>query len=107
MALTDKVYLSAGLSHKRRDGFEYNETTGNDDNDLNLTTGCIALRFEPIDKLDIILRGDISHQDQKGNPRHNNFDTSSNGGIHSDSINPDTSDVNAYIHGEVKRRSVA
>src|SRR3546814_6388598 len=76
MALTDKAYLSAGLSHKRRDGFEYNETTGNDVNDLNLTTGRIALRFVPTDTLDIILRADISHQDQKGNPRNNTCDTS-------------------------------
>src|SRR3546814_11800913 len=51
MALTDKVYLSAGLSHKRRDGFEYNETTGNDVNDLNLTTGRIALRFVPTEQI--------------------------------------------------------
>src|SRR3546814_20134355 len=103
MALTDKVYLSAGLSHKRRDGFEYNETTGNDVNDLNLTTGRIALRFVPTDTLDIILRAAISHQDQKGNPRHNNCDTSFNGGIHCVGINPDPHVVNAYIAGEVKR----
>src|SRR3546814_21139082 len=76
MALTDKIYLSAGLSHKQRDGFEYNETTGNDVNDLNLTTGRVALRFVPTDTLDIILRADVSHQDPKGNPRINSCDTS-------------------------------
>lgn len=103
MALTDKVYLSAGLSHKQRDGFEYNETTGNDVNDLNLTTGRVALRFVPTDTLDIILRADIARQDQKGNPRHNNCDTSFQGGIHCVGINPDPRVVNAYIDGEVKR----
>lgn len=103
MALTDKIYLSAGLSHKQRDGFEYNETTGNDVNDLNLTTGRVALRFVPTDTLDIILRADIAHQDQKGNPRHNNCDTSFQGGIHCVGINPDPRVVNAYIDGEVKR----
>src|SRR3546814_12217480 len=55
------------------------------------------------DTLDIILRADISHQDQKGNPRHNNCDTSFNGGIHCVGINPDPRVVNAYIDGEVKR----
>lgn len=103
MALTDKIYLSAGLSHKQRDGFEYNETTGNDVNDLNLTTGRAALRFVPTDTLDIILRADVSRQDQKGNPRHNNCDATFAGGIHCVGINPDPRVVNAYIDGEVKR----
>jgi iron complex outermembrane receptor protein len=103
MALTDKIYLSAGLSHKQRDGFEFNETTGNDVNDLNLTTGRLALRLVPTDTLDIILRADVSRQDQKGNPRHNNCDASFNGGVHCVGINPDPRVVNAYIDGMIKR----
>src|SRR3546814_14089081 len=103
MALTDKIYRSAGLSHKQRGGFEYKVTTGNDVNGLNLTTGRVALRFVPTDTLDIILRADVSHQDQKGNPRHNSCDTSFQDGIHCSGINPDPRLVNAYIDGEVKR----
>jgi len=103
LTLTDKVYLSAGISHKQRDGFEFNETTGNDVNDLNLTTGRVALRFLPTDTLDITLRADISRQDQKGNPRHNNCDASFDGGIHCVGINPDPRVVNAYTDGFIKR----
>ena len=103
MALTDKVFLSAGISHKQRSGYEFNETTGHDVNDQNLTTGRLALRFQPTDTLDIILRADISHQDQRGNPRHNNCDTSFNGGVHCVGINPDPRVVNAYTDGFIKR----
>lgn len=102
-ALTDSVYLSAGFSHKQRDGFEFNESTGTDVNDLNLTTGRVALRFLPTETIDIILRADISHQDQKGNPRHNNCDTTFKGGIHCVGINPDPRVVNAYTNGLIKR----
>lgn len=103
MALTDKVFLSAGFSHKQRNGYEFNETTGNDVNDQNLTTARAALRFQPTDTLDIILRADISRQDQRGNPRHNNCDTSFQGGIHCVGINPDPRVVNAYTDGFIKR----
>lgn len=103
MALTDKVYFSAGFSHKQRSGYEFNETTGNDVNDQNLTTARAALRFLPTDTLDIVLRADISHQDQRGNPRHNNCDTSFAGGVHCVGINPDPRVVNAYTDGLIKR----
>src|SRR3546814_9213430 len=72
-------------------------------NDLNLTTGRVGLRFVPRGTLDISLRADVSHQDQKGNPRHNSCDTSFQDGIHCAGINPDPRVVNAYIDGEVKR----
>ncbi|WOF42390.1 TonB-dependent receptor [Sphingopyxis indica] len=103
LPLSDKIFLSAGVAHKQRDGFEYNETTGNDVNDLNLTTGRLALRFVPTDTLGIILRADVSHQDQKGNPRHNNCDATFDGGIHCVGINPDPRVVDAYIDGQIKR----
>ena len=104
MPLTDTIYLSAGLAMKRRDGYEFNETTGNDVNDQQLITGRVALRLLPTDTLDIILRADVSDQDQKGNPRHNNCDTSFNGGVHCVGINPDPRVVNAYTDGLIKRR---
>lgn len=103
MPITDTVFLSAGLAMKRRSGYEFNETTGNDVNDQQLVTGRVALRFVPTDTLDIILRADVSHQDQKGNPRHNNCDTSFNGGAHCVGINPDPRVVNAYTDGLIKR----
>src|SRR3546814_16091633 len=104
MALTDKIYRSAGLSHKQRGGFEYKVTTGNDVNGLNLTTGRVALRFVPTDTLDIILRADVSHPDQKGNPRHNSCDTSFQNGITCAGINPAPRVVNAYIDRSEERR---
>ena len=101
--LGDGAYLSVGLSHKRRDGYEYNETTGNDVNDLNLTSGRVALRLVPVDALDIVLRADITHQDQRGNPRHNNCNSNFNGGVHCVGVNPDPRVVNAYIDGYARR----
>src|SRR5690606_9288111 len=52
MPITDTVFLSAGLAMKRRSGYEFNETTGNDVNDQQLVTGRVALRFVPTDTLD-------------------------------------------------------
>ncbi|WP_298670545.1 TonB-dependent receptor [uncultured Sphingomonas sp.] len=101
--ITDKIFLSVGFSHKQRDGFEYNETTGNRVNNENLTTGRAALRFVPTDNLDIILRGDYSDQNQLGNPRHNICDASFAGGVHCAGINPDPRVVNAYTDGYIKR----
>lgn len=102
-ALTDNLFLSVGFSHKQRSGYEFNESTGNDVNDQNLTTARAALRFLPTDTLDIVLRADISHQDQKGNPRHNSCDADFNSGVHCVGINPDPRVVNAYKDGLIKR----
>ena len=68
MPITDKIFISTGLAVKRRNGYEFNETTGNDVNNQQLITGRVALRLLPTDTLDIILRADVSDQDQKGNP---------------------------------------
>ena len=103
MPITDKIFISTGLAVKRRNGYEFNETTGNDVNNQQLITGRVALRLLPTDTLDIILRADVSDQDQKGNPRHNNCDTSFNGGVHCIGINPDPRVVNAYTDGKIKR----
>lgn len=101
--LTDKLYMSAGFSGKYRDGYEYNETTGNRVNDEKMSTGQLALRYLPTETLDITLRGSIMHQDQKGNPRHNLCDDSFNGGVHCVGINPDPRVVNAWVDGKIKR----
>jgi len=101
--ITDTTFLSVGFSHKQRDGFEYNETTGNRVNNENLTTGRVALRFVPTDALDIVLRADWADQNQLGNPRHNNCNTAFAGGVHCAGINPDPRTVNAYTDGYIKR----
>ena len=103
MPLSDKVFLSLGLANKQRDGYEENETTGNDVNNQNITTARAALRFLPSDDLDIILRTDFSWQDQRGNPRTNNCDETFNGGVHCEGVNPDPRIVNAYIDGYIIR----
>ncbi|MGE6699251.1 TonB-dependent receptor [Hyphomonas sp. NPDC076900] len=102
--LSDKVFLSGGLAHKQRDGFEFNETTGNDVNDQDVTTARIAARFLPSENLDIVLRADGTWQDQAGNPRDNNCDATFNGGVHCVGVNPDPRIVNAYIDGQIFRQ---
>lgn len=104
MPISDKVFLSAGFAHKQRDGFEFNETTGNDVNDQDVTTARVALRLLPTDSLDIVLRADGTWQDQAGNPRDNNCDASFNGGVHCVGVNPDPRIVNAYIDGQIFRQ---
>ena len=102
--LSDKVFLSGGLAHKQRDGFEFNETTGNDVNDQDVTTARIAARFLPSENLDIVFRADGTWQDQAGNPRDNNCDAAFNGGVHCVGVNPDPRVVNAYIDGQIFRQ---
>lgn len=102
--LSDKVFLSGGISHKQRDGYEFNETTGNDVNDQDMTTARAALRFLPSENLDIILRADLSTQDQAGNPRDNICNEDFNGGVHCVGVNPDPRIVNAYTDGQIFRQ---
>lgn len=101
--LADNLYLSAGFAGKYRDGYEYNETTGNRVNDEKMSTGQLALRYLPTETLDITLRGSIMHQDQKGNPRHNSCDYGFAGGVHCVGINPDPRVVDAWTDGKIKR----
>ncbi len=103
MPISDKVFVSLGGSIKKRDGYEFNETTGNDVNNQDLKTATVAVRFLPSDNLDIVLAADFTDQDQKGNPRHNNCDRSFDNGIHCVGINPDPRVVNAYTDGYLRR----
>jgi iron complex outermembrane receptor protein len=103
MAVTDNVFVSAGASIKMRDGFEYNETTGNRVNDQDLRTAALAVRFLPAEALDVTLAADFTDQDQKGNPRHNICDATFQAGIHCVGINPDPRVVNAYTDGYLRR----
>lgn len=102
--LSDKVFLSGGISHKQRDGYEFNETTGNDVNTQDMTTARAALRFLPSDQFDITLRADVSTQDQVGNPRDNICNEAFNGGVHCVGVNPDPRIVNAYTDGQIFRQ---
>ena len=102
--LSDKVFLSGGISHKQRDGYEFNETTGNDVNTQDMTTARAALRFLPSDQFDITLRADVSTQDQVGNPRDNICNEAFNGGVHCVGVNPDPRIVNAYTDGQILRQ---
>jgi len=102
--LSDKVFLSGGISHKQRDGYEFNETTGNDVNTQDMTTARAALRFLPSDQFDITLRADVSTQDQVGNPRDNICNEAFNGGVHCVGVNPDPRVVNAYTDGQIFRQ---
>jgi len=103
VALSDTVFLSAGASIKQRDGYEFNETTGNHVNDEDLKTARAALRFAPTDDLDIVLSFDVTDQDQKGNPRDNICNTALRGGVHCVGVNPDPRVMNAYTDGRIRR----
>ncbi|MET0271447.1 MAG: TonB-dependent receptor [Phenylobacterium sp.] len=103
VAVSDNVFVSGGVSIKSRDGFEYNETTGNRVNDQDLKTAALAVRFLPSDKLDVTLAADFTDQDQKGNPRHNICDATFQAGIHCVGVNPDPRVVNAYTDGYLRR----
>ena len=103
IALSDNVFASAGVSIKRRDGYEFNESTGHDVNDEDLKTATAALRFTPSKDLDIVLAADWTDQDQAGNPRHNICDRTFAGGVHCVGVNPDPRVVDAYTDGYIRR----
>ena len=100
---SDSFFMSVGGSIKLRDGYEFNQTTGNDVNDQDIRSAALALRFLPSDDLDIVLAVDLTDQDQKGNPRDNICDATLRGGIHCVGINPDPRVVNSYIDGYLRR----
>ena len=102
-AFSDKAFMSAALSNKTRDGYTYNQTTGNWVDNEKLTTAQFQFRFLPNDDLDIVLAFDITHQDQYGNPRDNICNTAFDAGIHCIGVNPDPRIVNAYTDGKLKR----
>jgi iron complex outermembrane recepter protein len=101
--LSDTVFLAGGVSIKLRDGFEFNETTGNDVNDQDLRSASLALRLLPSEDLDVVLSVDLTDQDQKGNPRDNICDATLRAGVHCAGINTDPRVVNAYTDGYLRR----
>jgi iron complex outermembrane receptor protein len=101
--ISDKAFLSLGVARKQRSGYEFNETTGNDVNDQDVTTARAAFRFLPAETVDVVLRADFSWQDQSGNPRHNNCNEDYADGVHCVGINPDPRVVNAYTDGRIFR----
>ena len=103
LPISDKVFLSLGGALKRRDGYEFNETTGRRVNDQRLRTAAVALRILPRADLDIVLAADVADQDQSGNPRDNVCDASFQGGVHCAGVNPDPRVMNAYTDGYLRR----
>jgi iron complex outermembrane receptor protein len=103
LPISDKLFVSVGGSLKKRDGYEFNETTGHDVNDQDLKTATVALRYLPSDDLDVVLAADFTDQDQRGNPRHNICDAAFQGGVHCVGINPDPRVVNAFTDGYLRR----
>ena len=101
--LSDRAFLSLGGSIKLRDGYEFNETTGNHVNDQDLRSAALALRLLPSEDLDVTLAVDLTDQDQKGNPRDNICDATLRGGVHCVGINPDPRVVNAFTDGYLRR----
>lgn len=103
LPINDQLFVSIGGSLKKRDGYEFNETTGHDVNNQDLKTATLALRYLPSDDLDVVLAADFTDQDQRGNPRHNICNAAFQGGVHCVGINPDPRVVNAYTDGYLRR----
>jgi len=103
VALSENVFVAAGASLKQRDGYEFNQTTGNRVNDEDLKTLHAAVRFEPTEALDITLSFDATDQDQKGQPRDNICDATLRGGVHCVGVNPDPRVMNAWTDGKIRR----
>ncbi|HVP83172.1 MAG TPA: TonB-dependent receptor, partial [Rhizomicrobium sp.] len=101
--LSDNLFFAGGVSSKNRSGYEYNETTGNRVNDEHVSTVQGQFRFVPSNDLEFVLAADYTHQDQKGNPRHNICDASVAGGAHCVGVNPDPRVVDAYTDGYLRR----
>jgi iron complex outermembrane receptor protein len=101
--IADKLFLNIGVSAREHDGYTYNETTGNRVNDERIGSATFGLRYLPTQNLEIILAGDITDQDQKGQPRHNVCDPSLDGGVHCVGVNPDPRTVDAWTDGYIKR----
>lgn len=103
LPITDKLFFSGGVSSKQRNGYEYNQTTGNDVDDQHMFTVQGALRYLPTPNLDIVLAADYTNQDQRGQPRDNICNAALAGGAHCVGVNPDPRIVNAYTDGYIQR----
>lgn len=101
--LSDIVFASGAVSIRRRDGYTFNATTGNevDDEDTYGLRG--SLRFVPNESIGITVTADWTDQDQAGQPRDNVCNAALRGGVHCVGINPDPRVVNAITDGFLKR----
>lgn len=103
LPISDTLSVAGGVSIKKRDGYEFNETTGHHVNNEDLKSLHAALRYAPSDALDVVLSYDVADQDQRGNPRDNICDTTFQGGVHCVGVNPDPRVMNAYTDGVMRR----
>lgn len=95
--------VSGAVSSRQRDGYTYNETTGNHVDDEKMAGGRLSFRYMPNDDLDIVVTIDHLNQDQRGQPRDNVCDSSFQGGVHCVGVNPNTRRVNAFDDGYLNR----
>lgn len=102
-AVSDSFAISGALNRVERDGYTFNETTGNDVDDEGSMGGRLSLRWRPSSVVDVVLTGDFTDQDQRGQPRDNVCDTTLAGGVHCVGVNPDPRIVNAVDDGFLRR----
>lgn len=102
-ALSDAWAVSGAVSSRDRDGYTRNLTTGNRVDDADSVGGRLSVRYQPDERLDLLVSLDHVNQDEKGQPRDNDCDTSFNGGIHCVGIDPDPRRVNAVEDGYLDR----
>lgn len=102
--IADKVFFKLAFSSRNRDGFIFNETTGNFVQDEDSIGGRAALRFVPNDDLEILITADVTRERAAGRPRTNLCDPLFNDGVHCIGVvNPDPRIVNAVTDGFLNR----
>ncbi|MBL8549452.1 MAG: TonB-dependent receptor [Hyphomonadaceae bacterium] len=102
-AINDTVFWNAAISGRSREGYTYNQTTGNHVDDEHSWGARTSLRFRPSDTLDVVLTADYSQQDQFGQVRDNVCDVTFQAGSHCVGVNPDPRISNAIIDGFLRR----
>lgn len=102
-ALGDMAAVSGAVHYVNRDGYSFNQTTGNDVDDQEAAGGRLSVRVRPSSTVDIVVTGDYTEQNQRGQPRDNVCDASVDGGVHCAGVNPDPRIVNAVDDGYLDR----
>lgn len=100
---SDTFAISGAVNRVERDGYSFNQTTGNDVDDEGSMGGRLSLRWRPSSVVDAVLTGDFTDQDQRGQPRDNVCDATRDAGVHCVGVNPDPRIVNAVDDGFLRR----
>ncbi|MGH8284920.1 MAG: TonB-dependent receptor, partial [Steroidobacteraceae bacterium] len=102
-ALSSTVFASGAIVYRKRDGYSFNATTGNDVDDEKISGARAALRLAPSSNLDVVFAVDATRQRQRGKPRDNVCNVTFNNGVHCVGVDPDPRVMNAVTDGHLRR----